>query len=156
MKDKNADYRDKALDNMKILNFHAEEYGANEEAKAKAKEINIRCINDIMGWVNSLPANLRYGNPRTNRALHDNFDPMGDEKGQLTTYEEELIKNEKFKELVAVEYFFDVDSKNFQTAFSMSSTGKTEKFDPVNQKLHYYIRTKGKFKNKLEFCYFME
>ena len=139
----NDKYKIGANAEINNLNFYNEMHDDNEES---AKKSNIECINKILEFANSLPANLRYGNPRLNRGVQDNLDPMGDRKGDLTTDEYALINNEKFKQLVATQHFTNVDPNNVKKSFYKSSTGLHPKMEYENRrpKFTYYIRTKGR------------
>ena len=56
------------------------------------REQNARAIKDIFLWANGAPSNLRYGDGSSNSAIQENFDPMGDEYGTITTKESEMMK----------------------------------------------------------------
>jgi len=56
---------------------------------APAKNTNL--IKELLKVLNSAPANLRYGESRTNSSIQDFLDLMGDSTGEPTTKEIELV-----------------------------------------------------------------
>ena len=69
---------------------------ANEKDPGILEEIrkqNAKAIKKIFLSANTAPPNLRFGDSVTNSGISENYDPMGDISGTITTKESEFIKD---------------------------------------------------------------
>merc|ERR1711956_147681 len=92
-------------------------------------------INELLKILNSAPANLRYGESRTNGSIQDFIDLMGDNTGKPTTKETELVvlglKSSTVKSIIKPETCSGVSCMK-------SSTGTI--LHPKTAKGYYYMR----------------
>ena len=75
------------------INFWNEANENDPDTLLEIREQNAKAIKKIFLSANTAPPNLRYGDSVTNSGISENFDPMGDISGSITTKESELIKN---------------------------------------------------------------
>ena len=75
------------------INFWKETHENDPWELINVREQNAKAIKDIFLWANAAPSNLRYGDASSNSAIHENFDPMGNDNGTLTRKESDMMKN---------------------------------------------------------------
>jgi len=83
LEDLNKDMLIEAKQHIKNLDF-------TSTSKA-VKNLNAMEIKELLQVLNSAPANLRYGESRTNGSIQDFIDMMGDKNGKPTTKETQLV-----------------------------------------------------------------
>ena len=118
------------------INFWNE---AKEEDPDKLLEIrkqNANAIKHIFLYTNASPSNLRYGDGSSNSAIGEDFDPMGDTSGTITTKESDLIEK----------YVISYEAEEIDGQYYLrSSTGI---YQPDSDKMNYwYIKC---LKNNVE------
>jgi len=127
LEDLNKDMLIEAKQHIKNLDF-------TSTAKA-VKNLNAKEIKELLQVLNSAPANLRYGESRTNGSIQDFIDLMGDNTGKPTTKETELVvlglKSSTVKSIIKPETCSGVSCMK-------SSTGTI--LHPKTAKGYYYMR----------------
>ena len=112
------------------------------EEDARVRDQNCKNICSIIKHANSAPANLRFGDRSTNRAISNRLDPMGGLDKKLTKKESSLLEiygygrklANKFPVLETYPYIVQ------RQPFIVSSTGlKSTEYDKENR----YIVEKG-------------
>jgi len=84
----NANMLNEAMQHIQNLNF----IGNNILTVLANKNANANEIVKLLRILNSAPANLRYGDSRTNGSIQDFVDLMGDKNGKPTPKELKLVK----------------------------------------------------------------
>ena len=111
------------------INFWNEANENDPDTLLEIREQNAKAIKKIFLSANTSPPNLRYGDSVTNSGISENFDPMGDIDGAITTKESELIKN----------YVSSYETEEFDGEYYLrSSTGVHQPDASVTN--HWYIR----------------
>ena len=82
----NAQFYQWARNNLNQLNFQAEKNGG-----VPNQHQNCNYIRQMVTYLNSAPANLRYGDSRINSGISKYLDPMGNINGELTEKERFLF-----------------------------------------------------------------
>jgi len=108
--------------NKENLNFYNERIGVNGAAKK-----NYDCIKKILSRVYNSPANLRMGNRVANSGNGKCFDPMGNRQGQMTQWEQNLVKDY----LPYIDFYYPDDiikgeGQNADACYIISSSGSME------------------------------
>ena len=111
------------------INFWKETDEDDSIELTNIREQNARAIKDIFLWANGAPSNLRYGDGSSNSAIQENFDPMGNENGTITTKESEMLKN------YVVNYKVEVIEGEY---YLRSSTGLHKK--KVGSSTKWYVK----------------
>ena len=74
------------------INFWKEANENDPDELSKIKKSNAKAIKEIFLRANAAPPNLRYGDGSSNSGIVEDFDPMGDAKGEITKKEKELLQ----------------------------------------------------------------
>ena len=105
------------------INFWKE---THDDDPIDIREQNANAIKTILALANGAPSNLRYGDASSNSAIQENFDPMGNEYGTITTKESEMLKtyvvNYKVEEFGGQYYL------RSSTGFHTKKIGKSTKW----------------------------
>ena len=102
-------------------NDHIDFWKETHNADSDTMKENADLIKDIFRWSNAAAANLRFGDGSTNSGIGENFDPMGNEAGQMTGKESRIGQN------------YDVESSSDEfdgQHYMRSSTGLLQGDDP--------------------------
>jgi len=130
------DLEDLNKDMLIEAKLHIKNLDFTSTSKA-VKNLNAKEIKELLQVLNSAPANLRYGESRTNGSIQDFIDLMGDKNGKPTTKETELVdlglksKSSTVRSIIKPETCSGVSCMK-------SSTGTI--LHPKTAKGYYYMR----------------
>ena len=111
------------------INFWKETHENNPDKLTEIREQNAKAIKEMFLWANAAPSNLRYGDSSSNGALQENFDPMGDASGTITTKESEMIET----------YVINYETTEMDGQYYLrSSTGVYQ--PDISKRDHWYIK----------------
>ena len=132
------DLEDLNKDMLIEAKLHIKNLDFTSTSKA-VKNLNAKEIKELLQVLNSAPANLRYGESRTNGSIQDFVDLMGDNTGKPTTKETQLVglgsgKLSTVKSIIKPETCSGVSCMK-------SSTGTI--LHPKTAKGYYYMRCHG-------------
>ena len=122
------DYLD-AENSDNAINFWEEANEKDPDTLLEIREQNAKAIKKIFLSANTAPPNLRYGDSVTNSGISENFDPMGDISGTITTKESDLIKY----------YVSSYETEEFDGEYYIKSSTGFHQPDENSMK-HWYIK----------------
>ena len=138
MEDLNDSYKEEALsyfdsNNEDRIDFYEE---ASQMDPTEIKAANANGIREVLQLGFNAAANLRYGDGSSNSGIGENFDPMGDMTGTITTKEDALI------EILSQANMLDMKSpeKIGNEYYLRSGTGLYTKSNPADK---WFIKCRG-------------
>ena len=111
------------------INFWKETHEEDPDKLIDIREQNAKAIKELFLWTNAAPSNLRYGDASSNSAIQEDYDPMGDTSGTITTKESEMIKN----------YVISYEAKEFDGQYYLRSSSGVHQPDTQYMN-HWYIK----------------
>ena len=111
------------------INFWKETHEDNPDTLIEIRKQNAKAIKEIFLRANAAASNLRFGDGSSNSAIQENFDPMGDTSGTITTKESEMIEK----------YVINYETTELNGQYYLrSSTGLYQ--PDVSKMDHWYIK----------------